>query len=312
VKLVRDGALVSGYVSPTGTDGSWIWVGTAAPGLADTDLIGLAVTSGDPTALAPATFTSVGGAAPVPLGANLEGVVDWSRSNAFVDILKQTRSFGTVTDANASVPTDVNGWPTQDFGAIVQSGTLGTGHEYAGTYKLRFTGQATIDTWYSPRGSVSNVAYNAATNTTTADVTVNPLDTDDVWYFAVKFTNTRRTPTSPVGSGITDVHLIRPGYDPVNPPTFTNEFLNHLKRFSTLRFMDWTSTNGSQVVNWSDRTLPTGRQTVNGVSWEACVELANTLGKDMWVNVPAHASDDYVRQLATLLRDRLRPDLAVY
>src|SRR5262249_27268821 len=114
------------------------------------------------------------------------------------------------------------------------------------------------------------------------------------------------------GSGITNVHLIRPGYDATNPPTFTREFLAHLKRFSTLRFMDWTSTNNSTVVNWSDRTLPTGRQTVNGVAWEYVIELANTLDKDIWVNVPAEASDDYVRQLATLLRDKLRPDVAVY
>src|SRR5207237_4065230 len=109
---------------------------------------------------------------------------------------------------------------------------------------------------------------------TTADVTYNPLDGETGWYIAIRVQNTRRTPTSPVGSGLTNVHMIRPGYDAANPPTFTREFLDHLKRFSTLRFMDWTSTNSSTVVNWSDRTLPTGRQTVHGVAWEYVIELA--------------------------------------
>jgi len=37
--------------------------------------------------------------------------------------------------------------------------------------------------------------------------------------------------------------------------------------------------------------------------------LANQAGKDIWINIPASATDDYVRQLATLLHARLNPAL---
>src|SRR5205823_4093483 len=41
-------------------------------------------------------------------------------------------------------------------------------------------------------------------------------------------------------------------------------------------------------------------------------QLANQTGKDLWVNVPVGATDDYVRQLATLLKNSLNPGRAVY
>ena len=36
------------------------------------------------------------------------------------------------------------------------------------------------------------------------------------------------------------------------------------------------------------------------------------LQKDIWINVPVAASDDYVRELALLLRDNLDPNLHIY
>ncbi|MBM3463833.1 MAG: hypothetical protein FJX76_17190 [Armatimonadetes bacterium] len=40
--------------------------------------------------------------------------------------------------------------------------------------------------------------------------------------------------------------------------------------------------------------------------------LANQTAKDLWICVPDQASDDYVRQMAIMLRDRLDPRLALY
>jgi len=37
---------------------------------------------------------------------------------------------------------DANGWPTEDFQVIFQSGALGVAHDYNGVYKLSFTGHA--------------------------------------------------------------------------------------------------------------------------------------------------------------------------
>ena len=42
------------------------------------------------------------------------------------------------------------------------------------------------------------------------------------------------------------------------------------------------------------------------------VQLSNVAGASPWINIPHAADDDYVRNMATLFRDGLRPDLRIY
>ncbi len=53
-------------------------------------------------------------------------------------------------------------------------------------------------------------------------------------------------------------------------------------------------------------------QTRAGIAWEYVIQLANALHRDLWINVPAQATDDYVTQLANLIRTTLAPDLNVF
>jgi hypothetical protein len=144
VKLVRDGDLVKGYVSTTGADGTWTFAGSAAVPMGHTALVGLAVTAHNNTALATATFDNVGVAPTIPLGANIAAVRDWSLANAFVDMMKQSRPFTSLARPWTPATTDANGWATEDFLAIVQTGSLNTANVYNGVYKLSFTGQASV------------------------------------------------------------------------------------------------------------------------------------------------------------------------
>lgn len=48
------------------------------------------------------------------------------------------------------------------------------------------------------------------------------------------------------------------------------------------------------------------------VSYETMIALCNRLSRNMWTCVPACANDDYIRQLAILLRDTLDPILKIY
>jgi hypothetical protein len=48
------------------------------------------------------------------------------------------------------------------------------------------------------------------------------------------------------------------------------------------------------------------------VAWEYAIELANQAKKDLWINVPDRATDDYVKQLAKLFKEKLDPDRNVY
>lgn len=312
VRLVRDGNYFRAYTSTTGADGSWQPAGTAVVPMGRTVYVGLTVNSGDSSALARASFADVSIKPTVPLGAGLDSLRDWNLGNVFVDTARQARAYQSPNIKNPLVPLDAAGWPAADFSTIFQSGFDQTGHVYKGTYKVSFTGQAELSLWNSPARVVTQ-SYDPATNTTSADVFLDPPE-DGGWYFGMNFTETRRSAGAELGSGVTNLRVIRPGYAPDTTQVFTNEYLRHLEQFSVLRFMSFTNTNNNPVVNWADRSLPTDpRQSTNrGVAWEYVIDIANQTGKDVWINVPGRASDDYVRNLAALFKERLNPGRVVY
>lgn len=328
-RLVRNGPLISAYASPIGDDDSWTLIGTAAlPAEAskDTAYLGLAASSGSEAAASTASFGEVALKPTLQLGAGLKDIWEIAYANVFVDMVKQARAFSPINNRNGLVAVDANGWPTSDFEVTLQRSIPNSGHVYNGTYKMSFTGQATVQPSPDTPATVLNKVYDPGTNTTTADVVLNGPDSTDpnepFWWFTLRFSSTNRG--GGAGAGVTNLRVIRPGYDPVNAPTFTTPILDQLRMFTTVRFMDWTYTNGSQQVNWSDRPkLTDARQSRpadgksgfawgKGAAWEYLVDFVNEIDKDLWINVPHLATNDYVTQLATLIRDRLEPDRAVY
>ena len=252
----------------------------------------------------------------------------------FVDAAKTLRAFELAGGGPA--PTDSNGWPTSDARTVLWdmrpvaawAGEIDDPQHFmpnmAGTYKLSFNGQATLSR-VDGNFTIQNQTYDAATNTTRADLVVPP-DTNE-WnnLVFIDFSNTKRTPTSATNTGITNLKVIRPGYPANTTQTFHTPFLNALRSasFSTLRFMGWTGTNSSNYdyprrIEWSERKLPTDAtqepwgNKLDGGAWEYVIELGNTVDKDIWINVPVHASDDYIRQLATLIKNTLEPERKVY
>jgi len=130
------------------------------------------------------------------------------------------------------------------------------------------------------------------------------------------------TPEAP----LTDIKVWLP--DPVDPINRSLEgqrwHPNPLSRlrdlpFGHLRMMDLGETNQSPQQDWSDRRLPSHRtmhgklnprspgpgvtgNRATGMAWELMVDLANTLDRDLWICVPHLATDDYVQNLARLVR----------
>jgi hypothetical protein len=49
-----------------------------------------------------------------------------------------------------------------------------------------------------------------------------------------------------------------------------------------------------------------------GIPWEVVIRLANKCQKDLWINIPGHADDDYIVQLATLMKKNADPSLFIY
>jgi hypothetical protein len=228
------------------------------------------------------------------LGVNLGVVSDWDPGQPFADAMKSARHFGS---ANApydeAAPVDANGWPTGDAGVVVMVGVPNMG----GTYRLSFTGNAAVSMPQAADSAthVANVAYDGASGRTTADVVVGPAEQNLFLSF-----------TGQAG-GVKNVQLLRPGHAPTE--TFNQQFLARLAWFGTVRFMDFSQANGNPQAEWADRSLPAyasqqkrpdGKSA--GAAWEYVVMMANQAGKDIWINVPHQASDDYVKKLALLLR----------
>ncbi len=95
---------------------------------------------------------------------------------------------------------------------------------------------------------------------------------------------------------------------------FHPAFTFMMQPYGVIRFMDFLRTNNSPVRDWSERTKPTHytQDAPHGVAYEVIIDLCNETGAEPWICVPHEATDDYVRNLATLFRDRLSPGLRVW
>ena len=257
------------------------------------------------TPFRPAAYPARPHEAPVPmsalLGANPPPVTDNTRTHVYVDLMHHARRFGTPDtpwDEKALLGDD--GWPVGDFGVFLmtrQAGLSGV----PGTYTVTFNGTAKVKAVASD-ATVGTPHFDPARNLTRVYVSV-PEGGNQL---TLAFTQT--------GTGIRNLKVIRPGYDAENPPLFTRAFLDHIARFKTLRFMDWLRTNNNPVQRWSLRSTPenTHFSSSKGVPWEHIIALANQAEKDIWINIPGLADDDYVRQLAELLRRDLNPQSRIY
>ena len=125
-------------------------------------------------------------------GSNLMGInfnwgptEDYSTDMVFADAMKSARIW-CLPNSDSTAPVDSNFWPTQDAWLYIMAGKS----QNDGTYQCQFTGQATVtEGYHGLAGSVQNVAYNAATNTTSFSVTI----TQSGGTFSLGFTNTKRT-----------------------------------------------------------------------------------------------------------------------
>ncbi len=95
---------------------------------------------------------------------------------------------------------------------------------------------------------------------------------------------------------------------------FDQNFVNFVKKFNLIRFMDLQNTNRNRPVTWSSRKLPTYSSAVDreGMSIEHMVSLANVAKADAWFNMPWNASDDYIEGFARYTFENLGPGQTVY
>ena len=273
----------------------------------------------------------------VPLGLNID-----FNEQSLVDMVQNEPRFqaigsGTLTQDSNGWPSSDFAWVIDNrytyawVNGAVNIDPLKKSTDISGTYKLSFTGQAQL---VSTDGgdpahagtTITNQNYDSASNTTTADMNVpNPAGGVLV---VLEFHQTQRNPSDTAGNGLTNIKAIRPGYTPGTNQVFTNEWLSSLinHNWNAFRFMGALGTNdyadpatdghpNSELypyrLQWAtDRRLPAAgplysqvHPGVHGVPWEYVVLVAQQTQRDIWINIPVNASDDYVTQVANLLKN---------
>lgn len=242
-----------------------------------------------------------------PLGTNLSYVVDWSTEWVFVDAFKMSRTWvsqqaGLGWGQGGDLDLDANGWvkslqPGQSADALMLGRGSASGSQgkyivlYDGGGVLKFTGSATVAS-ASPGRIVLDVNSGNQTE-----------------RFILKITSTNPS------NYIRNIRVIRPGFESTyKTQPFHPLFLDRIRKFKVLRFMDWQKTNNSPLINWAERTTPDTytQASRNGVALEYMIDLANLLNADPWFNMPHQVSDDFVRQFAQVVKDRLNPNLKAY
>lgn len=246
------------------------------------------------------------------VGANIDGHEEYSDARVFVDMVMTTRGFATLASPYSGVGAvlGATGWPAGDFSFVVGNFpdnklTAGTG-VYEASY--RHTSQLTIN------GGQCTVSNHRSVG-------------GGVYRFQVTLSGAQ-APTlafSGVTSAFSDIRVIRPGYSWDTAAVFTDEWLQRVSRYSTLRMMDFMLTsgtvsarpyfsNGGQTT-WAERWTDTHPE--SGKVWrrhtlEMVAQIANATGKDIWVCIPHRATDDYIAGMFNLLNTQVNPGIKIY
>jgi len=98
---------------------------------------------------------------------------------------------------------------------------------------------------------------------------------------------------------------------------FNPDYLNFMKDFRVIRFMNMAGMTRNPVEQWSarntlDKSTWAGKEGTRGAPLEVMVALANRLQADAWFSMPHRASDDYIREFSSYAAKHLNPSLKVY
>lgn len=230
------------------------------------------------------------------LGTNLDWG-SWLAEFPFKDIFKQSSPW-IISATGAPAPLTAAGWPDTSE-PVSTSMYLGVdGHYPKGRYNCFYDGEGTLE--FSGGASVLSQSSGQI---------VFDANTDEAIWLQLSDINT--------SNPVRNIRVIMPGYesDYLTEPFYPG-FLERLGRYKVIRFGGWQNvlSETSTTENWADRPLTTHATQAGdrGVALEYMIQLANALDADPWFNMPYLATDDYVTQFATLVRDQLDSSLDVY
>jgi hypothetical protein len=239
------------------------------------------------------------------LGMNLSGPADWNTELPLVDVFRMSRPWisqrtGAPWGKGPAPELDDHGWVKRlEPGCYAETFccTIKGGHYPAGDYTLLYEGEGRFNFSQAVTEVISNTPGRII-------IHVEPKrGSIDIRLMAT-------TPTNYVRN----IRLIMPGFEKTyasNP--WHPAFLRRWRGVACLRFMDFQKTNDSKQHAWQQRpTMADATFSERGVPVELLVDLANRLQCDTWFCMPHQADDDYVRNFALVVKQRLAPGLRAW
>ena len=278
----------------------------------------------------------------LPVGTNLDAVNYWTPSMPFTDAMRMADRWVIEYKKGGGAPRDgiefdENGYPLSL--PPYDDGINGPRERVAVTYILLGNYDNATESARAPTGEyvltwegegyISWGHHKSLGKIIDEEVTENRIvrNYSDIGKgFQLKI---QRTGDSNGTNPISQIRLWMPGYEN-SGKLFTDWAIEDAQNYDTLRVMDWAQTNFSFEKSWSERIEPNfifqGRLSephfmskrerylsdATGVAWEHIITFANEAGTNLWINIPAEADDNYVRQLARLMRDNLNPNAKLY
>ncbi len=237
------------------------------------------------------------------LGTNLSGPADWNTELPFVDVFRLSRQWisqkkGQPWGKGPALALDENGYVTKlepDCSAETLLCTIDGGHYPKGQYTVLYDGKGRLE--FSNARLVSSQPDR---------LVIEPNPERGAFFLRI-------VETDP-SDYLRHIRVIMPGFETTyQQEPFHPAFLKRWQGMACLRFMDWMETNGSKIEKWSQRPTPqSATYAEKGVPIEVMIDLANRLKADPWFCMPHLADDDYVRNFASLVKEKLDPTLKVY
>ncbi len=252
---------------------------------------------------------------------------------AFVNIINHTNRY-----LNAQ-SFDSLGWPESDFELVLMdnrparewSDGIDDPEEYrvdySGTYKSSFKGRADVSLFGSG-ASIQNRSWDEASNTTYFELVIPGPPSNEHGFVYLTFSNTQRTQEVGLNSGITELMVMRPGYELDSEQIFTDDYIALCRaanfacyRYYTLQNIWEGEPDYPGKTIWDKRRIPADASQnpsgntngkLDGWCWEYVIKLANILNKDIWICIHISCDEDYVKKLAQMLKEELNPGINIY
>lgn len=234
------------------------------------------------------------------VGMGLQGLADWSSQYPFLDAMKLSRVwFDWERRSAEGIEINENGWVTSlAKGVRAETVFLTTGAERPVVYKyyiVRWKGKGRVS--YGACAKKVGRAHGGDRVRVSIEECTLALDSVDV------------------DDPIRDITIVPEKHIAAfdRGEIFNPDFLEKIKVFRSLRFMDWMVTNGSVQSKWSNRPLPADRTYAQkGVPLEVMIALANKVVADPWFNMPHLSDSEYMRNFASMVKEQLKPELTAY